>query len=352
MSKSLGNSPDPLDVIDQYGADALRFTMMFLAPLGQDVRFSEDKCDLGRNFANKIWNAGRFILMNTPEGFQYDENYVAENEDFVDKWITSRLNSTVKNLNKALEDFELTNSSKIIYSFVWTDFCDWYIELIKNRFYSDDPKVKLDTAQKAVGLFDKILRLLHPFMPYISEELWHLIKTRGDGESISVAAFPEFNDTKVDLAGEKQMEFLQNLITAVRNIRGEMKIAPSKPVKLHLKTTIYDPLYGDLIKKLAKVEEITSGTDTVRPAKSASAVIKDCEIFVPLEGLIDIEVERTRLEKEIDRLKGGLTGLTKKLSNEEFVSRAPADIIEKERAKKRDWEENIAKLQAILDDLT
>ena len=189
-------------------------------------------------------------------------------------------------------------------------------------------------------------------MPYISEELWHLIKTRGDGESISVAAFPEFDDSKVDLAGEKQMEFLQNLITAVRNIRGEMKIAPSKPVKLHLKTSIYDPLYGDLIKKLAKVEEITSGTDTVRPAKSASAVIKDCEIFVPLEGLIDIEVERTRLEKEIDRLKGGLTGLTKKLSNEEFVSRAPADIIEKERAKKRDWEENIAKLQAILDDLT
>lgn len=352
MSKSLGNSPDPLDVIDQYGADALRFTMMFLAPLGQDVRFSEDKCDLGRNFANKIWNAGRFILMNTPEGFQYDENYVAENEDFVDKWITSRLNSTVKNLNKALEDFELTNSSKIIYSFIWTDFCDWYIELIKNRFYSDDPKVKLDTAQKAVGLFDKILRLLHPFMPYISEELWHLIKTRADGESISVAAFPEFNDSKVDLAGEKQMEFLQNLITAVRNIRGEMKIAPSKPVKLHLKTTIYDPLYGDLIKKLAKVEEITSGTDTVRPAKSASAVIKDCEIFVPLEGLIDIEVERTRLEKEIERLNGGLIGLTKKLSNEEFVLRAPVDIIEKERAKKRDWEENIAKLQAILDDLT
>ncbi len=352
MSKSLGNSPDPLDVIDQYGADALRFTMMFLAPLGQDVRFSEDKCEIGRNFANKIWNAGRFILMNTPEGFVYDENYKPANEDFVDHWIDSRLNSTVAELNKALDDFELTNSSKLIYAFIWSDFCDWYIELIKNRFYSDDPTIKMDAAQKAVGLFDKILRMLHPFMPFISEELWHLIKTRNEGDSISVAAFPEANAAKIDPEREKQMEFLQELITAVRNIRGEMKIAPSKNVKLHLKTAVYDPLYGELIKKLAKVEEITSGVDIPKPPKSASAVIKDCEIFVPLEGLIDIDVERNRLEKEIERIKGGLMGLDKKLSNQEFVSRAPADIIERERNKKRDWEESLSKLEAILADLS
>jgi len=262
------------------------------------------------------------------------------------------LNSTVAELKKALDDFELTNSSKLIYAFIWSDFCDWYIELIKNRFYSDDPVVKMDAAQKAVGLFDKILRMLHPFMPFISEELWHLIKPRSDAESISISAFPEANAAKIDSQREKQMEFLQELITAVRNIRGEMKIAPSKNVKLHLKTGVYDPLYGDLIKKLARVEEITSGVDIQKPAKSASAVIKDCEIFVPLEGLIDIDVERNRLEKEIERLKGGLMGLDKKLSNEEFVSRAPADIIERERNKKRDWEESLAKLEAILADLS
>ncbi|GAB1348805.1 hypothetical protein MASR1M107_10180 [Ignavibacteriales bacterium] len=276
----------------------------------------------------------------------------AANEDFVDRWINSRLNSTVKELNKALEDFELTNSSKLIYSFIWTDFCDWYIELIKNRFYSDDPIVKADAAQKAVGIFDNILRLLHPFMPYITEELWQLIKERGMGDSISIAKFPETDESKVDLAGEKQMEFLQNLITAVRNIRGEMKIAPSKPVKLYLKTEVFDPLYADLIKKLAKVEEIVAGNETIKPPKSASAVIKDCEIYVPLEGLIDIEVERTRLEKEIERIKGGLFGLDKKLSNQEFVSRAPVDIIERERSKKRDWEESLSKLEAILADLS
>src|SRR3970282_1045588 len=177
MSKSLGNSPDPLEVIKDYGADALRFTVIYLAPLGQDVLFSTDKCELGRNFANKIWNAGRFLIMNR-DNIKTDENLADKHIDFSDEWIDSRFNQTVKQLNNAMDNFEINNAVKIIYTYVWNDFCDWYIELMKNRLYYANDEIKSAVLTRALKNFENLLKIVHPFMPFITEELWQLIGER------------------------------------------------------------------------------------------------------------------------------------------------------------------------------
>jgi valyl-tRNA synthetase len=351
MSKSLGNSPDPLEVIAEYGADALRFTVIYLAPLGQDVLFSTDKCEFGRNFANKIWNAGRFLLMNA-DNISVNKDLADKHIDLVDKWITSRFNSTLLELNKAMDKFEINNVSKLIYSFIWNDFCDWYIELSKNKFYAEDQEIKSAALTRAISMFEKLLKIVHPFMPYISEELWQLIEKRKDGESISTSTYPVVDITAINTETEREMTFLQDIITAVRTIRGEMNIAPSKPLKLYLKTNLLKQDLVEFIKKLTRAEEIFFDENLAKPEKSASALIKGCEIFIPLEGLIDLDLEKNRLMKEIQRIEGGLIGVTKKLSNESFVKNAPADVVEKENQKKADWESNLSKLKEILNSLS
>ncbi len=350
MSKSLGNSPDPLDVIKDYGADALRFTVIYLAPLGQDVLFSADKCELGRNFANKIWNAGRFLLMNA-ENIQTDKNLMNLYKDFADEWIISRLNQTLVQFNKAMDEFEVNNAIKIVYSFIWNDFCDWYVEMIKNRLYSDNDEVKSAVLTRAISIFEDALKILHPFMPFITEELWQLIDERKDGESISTSEYPKVNESLIKESADEEMEFVKDIITAIRNIRGEMNIAPSKKINAMIKSSSVNEYQIDYIKKLAKVEEIIVDTDIQKPKASASAVLKDVEIFIPLEGLIDLDVERQRLQKEITRIEGSLAGIEKKLSNEKFVANAAPEIVEKEKAKQRDWQENLNKLKEILKNL-
>lgn len=350
MSKSLGNSPDPLDVIAEYGADALRFTVIYLAPLGQDVLFSTEKCDLGRNFANKIWNAGRFLLMNK-EKISVDENLLHSHKDFIDTWIESRLNETVENFLRSMEKFEINNASKIIYSFVWNDFCDWYVELSKNKFYSEDKEIQSAALTRALNIFESLLKLVHPFMPFITEELWQLIKERKSGESICVADFPTANRNIIDSAVSEKMDLFQSVVGAVRNIRGEMNIPPSKNISIYLKTNSFERSSIDYLKKLARAENVIMDASIGKPEKSASAIVQGVEIFIPLEGLIDIDLERSRLEKEIERLNESLTSLEKKLSNKSFVDRAPKDIVEKEFQKKINWTDKRAKLQLILDDL-
>ncbi|MDR3611573.1 MAG: valine--tRNA ligase [Ignavibacteriaceae bacterium] len=347
MSKSLGNSPDPLDVVSEYGADALRFTIIYLAPLGQDVMFSTEKCDFGRNFANKIWNAGRFLLMNA-QSIQLNDELLDKHVDFSDLWIQSRFNQTLKELNKAMENFEVNNASKIIYSYVWNDFCDWFIELSKNRFYAKDEEVKSAALIRALSYFENLLKIVHPFMPFITEELFHLIKERKQGESILISDYPSVDESKINIPAEKEMEFVQNIITAIRNIRGEMNIPPSKALNVFIKTSEVKAHQVEYIKKLARVENLTAAPALEKPGASASAVIKDCEIFIPLEGLIDLDVERNRLRKEIERTEGSLVSINKKLSNEKFVQNAAPDIVEKERRKKYEWELNLEKLKTIL----
>jgi len=352
MSKSLGNSPDPLNVISEYGADALRFTINYLAPLGQDVLFSTEKTELGRNFANKIWNAGRFLLMNT-ENIQLDNKLSENHIDFVDKWISSRFQKTLNEYNKALDKFEINAATKLIYSYVWNDFCDWYVELTKNRIYSsENDEFKSAVLTRAILLFEEMLQIVHPFMPFITEELWSLIKEREDGESISTSDFPKFSASEISKEVESNMIFVQDIIGGIRNIRGEMNIPPSKKINAMLRTNVLEEDQISYIKSLAKVDELKFGIDISKPKASASSIIKNCEIYIPLEGVIDLDIERERLSKEINRLTGALVGVNKKLSNEKFVNNAPSEVIEKEKTKKLDWENSIEKLNILLEDLS
>ncbi|MCL6098589.1 MAG: valine--tRNA ligase [Bacteroidetes bacterium] len=350
MSKSLGNSPDPLDLIDEYGADALRFTMTYIAPLGQDVMFSQEKVEIGRNFANKIWNAGRFLLMNA-QNIKLDPTLKDKHIDFTDRWIMSRFQSTLKELNDSLDKFEVNNASKIVYAYVWNDFCDWYIELSKQRLYQGSDDAKSAVLTRAISLYEEMLKLVHPFMPFITEEIWQLLDERKNGESISISDFPEFKENLLDQNAEKEISFVQDVVTAIRNIRGEMNLPPSKSINVFLKTDKVTEEQARYIKSLVKIGELNVDAILSKPKTSASAVVKGCDIFIPLEGLIDLNVERTRIEKEITRLTGSLEGVRKKLSNEGFVAKAPADVIERERIKMSDWEKSLEKLQAILSDL-
>ena len=358
MSKSLGNSPDPLDVIDEYGADALRFTVAYLAPLGQDVLFATEKCEIGRNFANKIWNAGRFLLLNKAEicGAS-DVNLDAlpsGNLDLADKWILSRLNHAVKDFNQSLTEFRINETSKILYDFIWHDFCDWYIELAKTRFYGDEPAaVKREVVARALWIFDQALRMLHPVMPFVTEELWQHLSGR-NGASIVRAAFPTHEDKLIDEKTEREMNFVQTVIDSIRNIRGENSIPPSKGINLQVRlsdgqnSTVFQT-YEIYLKKLARVEGIQFIKGSTKPKLASSAVVEGAELFVPLEGLIDIDAERKRLVKEIARLEQLVEGIERKLGNAQFVERAPKEVVEKEREKQLSMKSNVEKLKKNLE---
>ncbi len=350
MSKSLGNSPDPLDLIDEYGADALRFTMTYIAPLGQDVLFSSEMVEIGRNFANKMWNAGRFLLMNA-QNIPLNPALKDKHIDFTDRWIMSRFQSTLKELNDGLNKFEVNNGSKIVYSYMWNDFCDWYVELAKNRLYQGTEEVKSAVLTRAVLLYEEMLKLVHPFMPFITEEIWQLLDERKNGESISTSSFPKFDKKLIDKNAEEEILFVQEVVSAIRNIRGEMNLPPSKQINVFLKTEKVTEEQVRYMKSLVRINELTFNANITKPKASASAVVKGCDIFIPLEGLIDLGVERGRIEKEIARLDSSLEGVKKKLSNEGFVAKAPAEVLERERTKLVDWEKALDKLKTILADL-
>jgi len=361
MSKSLGNSPDPLDVIAEYGADALRFTILYLAPLGQDVLYSNEKCEIGRNFANKIWNAGRFLLMNKEqlESAKPDDSKLKTQNsklsdlhlDLADRWMLSRLHSTMRDLNETLDKFEINQATKILYDFIWHDFCDWYVEMIKGRLYGDESQeTKQIVLRRAINIFDQALRLLHPFMPFVTEELWQHLEDRTQDESIMISAFPECNEKWIDKKTESEMAFVQNSINSIRNVRGELSIPPSKDIEIIIsfsdnsKETIIKK-YQSYFQRLARVIRITGLTDSAKPKQSASAVVDGGEVFIPLAGLIDIGAERERIQKEITHAEAMVENIEKKLVNENFVNRAPKEIVEKEREKLDNFKTNLDKLR-------
>jgi valyl-tRNA synthetase len=251
-----------------------------------------------------------------------------------------------------MDSFEINNATKIIYSFVWNDFCDWYVEMIKNRLYGDNEAIKSAVLSRALSIFENMLKMVHPFMPFVTEEIYQLMRERKEGESISTSEFSKVNKDLINPQADRDMETVKNIVTALRNIRGELNVPPSKKINVLLKSNKVKDRQIDYIKKLAKVEDLKSGENITKPKASASALVKSSEIYVPLEGLIDLDVERQRLQKEITRLEGSLAGIEKKLSNEKFVNGAPADVVEKERAKQRDWQENLGKLKEILDSLS
>jgi len=353
MSKSLGNSPEPLDLIAEYGADAVRFTIVYLAPLGQDILYSNEKNEIGRNFANKIWNAGRFLLMNrdTIGEVATTGDFNLDHLDLADRWILSRFYSTAMELESAMEQFEINKVSKTIYDFFWHDYCDWYLELIKSRLYGDEPRaVKKAVMSRAIDVYDAALRLLHPLMPFITEELWQNIRSRRPLETIMHASLVPVDHELVDKRVEDEMAFVQKMVDAIRNIRGEMGIPPSKDlsaiVRLTPRRTIESvKRYEGYLQRLARVTSVSFIEEDVRPKYCASAVVDGEEFFVPFEGLIDIDLERKRLRKEIDRITDIVASIRTKLGNANFLQKAPKDVVTKEREKLENFENTLEKLE-------
>lgn len=356
MSKSLGNSPDPLDLIEKYGADTLRFGIMLMAPKGQDILFSEDRLEIARNFMNKVWNASRFVLMNLDFEITADDLNPDKwvNLELADRWILHRMNETVKKFDVQLEKFGFNDAAWTLWDFIWSQFCDWYIEIIKIRMYEGTGEQKRQALSVAIFVLRTIMKLFHPYAPFITEEIWQQVKL-ADEPDLIVADFPaadeRFVSTDVD-----EMEFIQQIITQIRTIRSEMNVPPSKEI-----TIIGRPMNAEqgarlervahYLKKLARVGELTLDMNAVKPKASATAVVEKMELFIPLEGLIDVDKEVARLEKEIAGKAGFINGLNKKLSNENFVNRAPADVVAAERQKLAQAEESLAKLEESLKSL-
>ncbi|TNW92971.1 valine--tRNA ligase [Enterococcus faecium] len=339
MSKSLGNGIDPMEVIEKYGADALRWFLSNGSAPGQDVRFSYEKMDASWNFINKIWNASRFVIMNI-EGMTVEEIDLSGEKSVADRWILTRLNETIERVTELFDRFEFGEAGRQLYNFIWDDFCDWYIEMSKEVLYGDDAVSKQTTRSILVHTLDQILRLLHPIMPFVTEEIWEHIPHQGN--SLVVAEYPVVRPEFDDETASKGMEVLKELIRAVRNIRSEVNTPLSKPITLLIKTNdakidqflVENTSY---IERFCNPEELTISSEITAPDLAMSAVLTGAEIFLPLAGLINIEEEIKRLEKELEKWTSEVKRVQGKLSNERFVSNAPEEVVEAERAKEKDY---------------
>ena len=348
MSKSLGNGVDPMEVIEQYGADALRWFLANGSAPGQDVRYSTDKMDAAWNFINKIWNASRYALMNVGD-LTADQVDITGEKTLADKWILTRLNQTIGKVTELFEKFEFGEAGRLLYRFIWDDFCDWYIEMSKETLAGDDEAAKLTTRSILVYVLDNTLRLLHPIMPFVTEEIWQSVPHVG--ESLVVATYPTVHPEQMDEQAAEEMEFLMDFIRSVRTVRNEMNTPLSKPINIIAKVS--DAAHYAILKenesyiaRFSNPEEFVYGEDVEAPSDAVTSVITGAEIYLPLAGLINIEDEIARLEKEAEKLQQEVDRVEKKLSNEKFVAKAPAAVVEAERAKGADYQ---AQREAVLE---
>ncbi len=353
MSKSLGNGVDPMEVIERYGADALRYTLATGNSPGNDQRFYWEKVEASRNFANKIWNASRFALMNL-EGFKYEDIDLTGELSAPDKWILSRLQATIADVTRLMDQFEFGESGRILYNFIWDDLCDWYIEMAKLPLYGDDAKAKKTTQSVLVTVLDQTLRLLHPFMPFITEEIWQALPH--EGRSITVAKWPTVDEEWVNPEAEAEMSLLMEVIRSVRNIRAEVNVPMSKKIELLIKPSDEASLERltrgqDLITRFCNPERLEISTELASPEKAMTAVLTGAEIFLPLAGLIDIEQEIKRLEKELETLNAEVERIEKKLNNPGFMAKAPAKVVEEEKVKMEGYMDKRDKVKARLAEL-
>lgn len=353
MSKSLGNGVDPMEVIEKYGADSLRYFLSTGSSPGQDLRFSFEKVEATWNFANKIWNASRFALMNM-DGITFEELDLSGEKSVADKWILTRLNETIEHVTKLADKYEFGEVRRILYNFIWDDFCDWYIEMAKLPLYGEDEAAKKTTRSILAYVLDNTMRLLHPFMPFITEEIWQSLPH--EGESITVAKWPEVRPELSDKEAANDMRLLVDIIRAVRNIRAEVNTPMSKQVKLFIKAKD-ENIQSQLEKNRAYVErfcnpsELVISTDVSLDEKAMTAVVTGAELILPLEGLINIEEEIARLEKEYDKLNKEVERVQKKLNNQGFIAKAPAKVVEEERAKEQDYVEKREAVQSRIAEL-
>ena len=353
MSKSLGNGIDPLEIIAQYGTDALRFALIIGNSPGNDLRYSTEKVESSRNFANKIWNATRFVLMNFDETVDFS-GLDSSKFTAADQWILSRVNKLVSDVTENLEHFELGIALQKLYEFIWEEFCDWYIELVKPRLFDREDETRLEAQWVLNHVLGTSMKLLHPYMPFITEEIYqHLIN---DDESIMISSWPKYDETLIFPEAEKDMELIMSAIKAVRNIKVEMNVPPSRKTKLIF---VAGPAERSILstgtkffERLAGASEITVQADKSGiPQDTVAAVIAGAEIYIPLEDLVDIHKEIERLEKEKVNLEKELERVDSKLNNESFVAKAPVKVIEEERAKKGKYSEMYEKLMERLNSL-
>ncbi len=353
MSKSRGNVIDPLIMMDHFGTDALRFTLAALAVQGRDVKLSEERIEGYKHFINKLWNASRLVLMNL-QGLPEVPELPRQPEKLGHRWLLSRLQRVISEVREALEGYHFNQYAHLLYQFVWHEYCDWYLEMIKPDFYGEDAAARQTAQTIAVRVLEQILVLLHPIMPFVTEEIYQ--KLPDAGPSIMLASFPAFEEGRVDAAAEEQMALVMEVITAVRNIRGEMNIQPATRVDVlclvdgTAEKQLLDEHAGTIcdLSRLANLQLASPG-EGKRPRIAAGAVVGKVEVFVLLQDILDFDSESKRLEKELTKLEKEFGVTKKKLANEDFLQRAPAEVIEKEREKATRLREKMEKIRALHD---
>lgn len=357
MSKTLGNYSDAIELMDKYGTDALRFTIVYLAPLGNDVLFDEDKTQIGRNFVTKLWNAGRFIMMTQEktENSHIPGNKIYE-KDLTDKWIESRFNSALLNAEKYLNEYRLNEYVKVIYNFVWSDFCDWYIELMKIKISDLNSAGALKIIDITIQYYENILKILNPVIPYVTEELWHILDENRDNKSISLESITSCDVSKINPEVEAKFEKLKEYVTGIRNLRSEQGIPSSKKCRI-LSYSLYEEEinllneFEEYIKKLCNLEHFSAINDKSKintdENEFAVKVINKSELYLSLDGVLDKEKQIEKVQKEIKNLEKYIDSLEKKLSNETFMAKASPDVVKSEKQKYNDSKEKLGKLLSL-----
>ena len=349
FSKSLGNSPDPIGLFDKYGTDATRFSVMLMSPQGSDVYFSESGLEIGRNFMSKIWNASRFIMLNHDENFNDSIN--KDKLAFHDEWILSELDKTIKKVNAYYDSYQFNEAIKVIYEFTWSEFCDWYIELAKINFQSTDQIVRNNTYILSRDVLKKILLLLHPVSPFITEEIWSYLKNESDNDII-ISAWPKLSKESI-VDDSETMSTLKEIVTSVRTIRSELNILPSKKIDVLISVNNADDkkLFEDLkdtITALSKIDNLEIDLNIEKPKKSAVGICKKCVAYVPLGDLVDTDSEIKRLTKRLNEVKDFINAIDKKLENKSFIDKAPENIVNNEKNKLNDF---IVERDKIIDNI-
>lgn len=356
MSKSKGNVIDPLTIVDEYGADAFRFTLCAFAAMGRDIKLSTERIGGYRNFVNKLWNASRFTLMNLEDFNPAQIDLKQLDLSPADQWILDRYATAAKGVNKALDEYKFNDAASLLYSFTWHEVCDWYVELVKGDLYGEDAAVRQRAQAVLFTVLEGLLRLLHPVLPFVTEEIWQSLPGERPTESIMQAAYPVEGVVALDSAVVSDMNIVMDVIRAIRNVRGELEVPPSKKIHVLLDCKNEQAVAAlqagqDYIHALARVEKIDLGVGIDRPEQASTQVAGDVEVLIPLAGLINVAEEQARLLKEIAKVQKDVDFFTRKLSNEKFVANAPAHVLEKDREKMRVAEEKKILLEQSLEKL-
>ncbi len=334
MSKSTGNVIDPLLMIEKYGTDAFRFTLTAFAAMGRDIKMSEDRIEGYRHFINKIWNASRFALMNLEEG--HHEPLPTEVKSFANRWMLHRLEEVKVDIGSAIEEYRFNEAAQTLYQFVWHEFCDWYLEMIKPDLYGDETESKSEARACLRTGLSEILLLLHPIIPFVTQEIWSNFHT-GELKNLALQPLPERREQFLHPELVDRMGFLQEVVVSVRNIRSELGISPAKELRLLVRAQGEDAAlletHTPLVMSLARVSEVTIDPALAPPKASGTAVVRSSELFVPLEGAVDFQAELARLDKELAKVTKEFEIVNRKLANEDFVAKAPAEVVAKERHK-------------------